>query len=64
MVDMIVSRLDMKSTLSRVFRLLLNMPAYDAPVVEESEEINAEEQENNDQNIDEQADKPIETSDS
>jgi len=31
MVDMIVSRLDMKSTLSRVIRLLLNKPAYEAP---------------------------------
>jgi len=29
MVDMIVSRLDMKSTLSRVVRLLLNMPSYE-----------------------------------
>lgn len=35
MVDMIVSRLDMKSTLSRVFRLLLNMPAYEVLNVEE-----------------------------
>ncbi len=35
MVDMIVSRLDMKSTLSRVFRLLLNMPAFEPPAVEE-----------------------------
>lgn len=34
MVDMIVSRLDMKSTLSRVIRLLLNMPAYQAPVLQ------------------------------
>ena len=33
MVDMIVSRLDMKETLSRVFRLLLNMPAYEAPML-------------------------------
>jgi len=31
MVDMIVSRLDMKSTLSNVVRLLLNMPAYIPP---------------------------------
>ncbi len=34
MVDMIVSRLDMKSTLSRVIRLLLNMPAYEPPVLQ------------------------------
>jgi acetyl-CoA carboxylase carboxyl transferase subunit beta len=34
MVDMIVSRLDMKSTLSRVIRLLLNMPAYESPVLQ------------------------------
>ncbi len=33
MVDMIVSRLDMKSTLSRVIRLLLNMPVYEAPAI-------------------------------
>lgn len=33
MVDMIVSRLDMKSTLSRVIRLLLNMPAYESPML-------------------------------
>ncbi len=31
MVDMIVSRLDMKSTLSNVIRLLLNMPAFVPP---------------------------------
>jgi len=31
MVDMIVSRLDMKSTLSNVVRLLLNMPSYVPP---------------------------------
>jgi len=34
MVDMIVSRLDMKSTLSRVIRLLLNMPAYEPPALQ------------------------------
>ncbi len=33
MIDMIVSRLDMKSTLSRVIRLLLNKPAYEAPAI-------------------------------
>lgn len=48
MVDMIVSRLDMKSTLSRVIRLLLNMPAYESPVLqlespEEISEISEEE---------------------
>lgn len=34
MVDMIVSRLDMKPTLSRVFRLLLDMPAFEPPATE------------------------------
>jgi acetyl-CoA carboxylase carboxyl transferase subunit beta len=48
MVDMIVSRLDMKSTLSRVIRLLLNMPAYESPVLQieapvETVEISEEE---------------------
>lgn len=48
MVDMIISRLDMKSTLSRVIRLLLNMPAYESPVLqlespEEVSEISEEE---------------------
>ena len=33
MVDMIVNRLDMKSTLSRVIRLLVNKPAYEAPAI-------------------------------
>jgi acetyl-CoA carboxylase carboxyl transferase subunit beta len=33
MVDMIVSRLDMKSTLSRVVRLLLGKPGYEAPPI-------------------------------
>lgn len=33
MVDMIVSRLDMKSTLSRIIRLLLGEPAYEAPPI-------------------------------
>ncbi|MBO6813807.1 MAG: acetyl-CoA carboxylase carboxyltransferase subunit beta [Rhizobiaceae bacterium] len=37
MVDMIVSRLELKSTLSRVIRLLLNMPAYVAPESEKAE---------------------------
>jgi len=37
MVDMIVSRLDMKPTLSRVVRLLLNLPAYQVPVEEKAE---------------------------
>lgn len=31
MVDMIVSRLDMKSTISRVVRLMLNLPAIEGP---------------------------------
>ena len=41
MVDMIVSRLDMKSTLSRVIRLLLNKPAYEAlePAAETPAEV-------------------------
>ena len=43
MVDMIVSRLDMKSTLSRIFRLLLNMPAYISPEVETVEAETSEE---------------------
>jgi len=48
MVDMIVSRLDMKSTLSRVIRLLLNMPAYEPPALQleapaETVEISEEE---------------------
>lgn len=47
MVDMIVSRLDMKSTLSRVIRLLLNLPAYEAPALaleapQEAEETSQE----------------------
>ena len=33
MVDMIVSRLELKSTISRVVRLMLNLPAYEAPPI-------------------------------
>ncbi len=32
MIDMIVSRLELKSTISRVVRLMLNMPAYAIPL--------------------------------
>ena len=34
MVDMIVNRKDLKSTISRVVRLLLKMPAYEAPTIQ------------------------------
>ncbi len=37
MVDMIVSRLQLKSTISKLVRLLLKMPALEAPVVEDQE---------------------------
>jgi len=38
MVDMIVSRLELKPTISRIVRLLLNMPAYEMPALQIKEQ--------------------------